>query len=49
MGAPGQDRETSLYLRPFMYASEAFLGVRPADEVTHCVIASPGRPYFAGG
>jgi branched-chain amino acid aminotransferase len=41
--------ETSLYLRPFMFASESFLGVRPAHEVTFCVIASPAGPYFAGG
>jgi len=41
--------EASLYLRPFMFASEAFLGVRPAKEVTYCVIASPAGPYFAGG
>ncbi len=41
--------EASLYLRPFMFASEAFLGVRPAAEVTFCVIASPAGPYFASG
>lgn len=41
--------ETSLYLRPFMFASEAFLGVRPAAEVTFCVIASPAGAYFPGG
>src|SRR6476646_7354182 len=41
--------ETSLYLRPFMYASEAFLGVRPAAEVTYSVIASPAGAYFSGG
>src|SRR5450759_1421197 len=41
--------ETSLYLRPFMFASESFLGVRPAQEVTYVVIASPAGPYFAGG
>jgi branched-chain amino acid aminotransferase len=41
--------EASLYLRPFMFASEAFLGVRPAAEVTYCVIASPAGPYFSGG
>ena len=45
----GDAEETSLYLRPFMFASEAFLGVRPAAEVTYCVIASPAGPYFAGG
>ncbi len=44
-----QAAETSLYLRPFMYASEVFLGVRPAQHVTYCVIASPAGPYFPGG
>ncbi|KSV74473.1 hypothetical protein N182_27920 [Sinorhizobium sp. GL2] len=29
----------SLYLRPFMFASEAFLGVRPSREYIFCVIA----------
>jgi branched-chain amino acid aminotransferase len=41
--------ETSLYLRPFMFASEVFLGVRPAQHVTFCVIASPAGAYFAKG
>ena len=41
--------EKSLYLRPFMYASEAFLGVRPAAKVTYSVIASPAGAYFKGG
>ena len=45
----GDGGEASLYLRPFMFASEAFLGVRPARQVTYCVIASPAGPYFAGG
>ena len=45
----GDGGEASLYLRPFMFASEAFLGVRPAVRVTYCVIASPAGPYFAGG
>jgi len=45
----GDAGEASLYLRPFMFASEAFLGVRPAAVVTYCVIASPAGPYFAGG
>lgn len=43
------DGEGSLYLRPFMFASEAFLGVRPAAEYIYCVIASPVGPYFKGG
>ncbi len=41
--------EKSLYLRPFMYASESFLGVRPAAKVTYSVIASPAGAYFKGG
>jgi len=41
--------ETSLYLRPFMYASEAFLGVRPSQHVTFCLISSPAGAYFKSG
>jgi len=41
--------EKSLYVRPFMFASEKFLGVRPAQHVTYMVIASPAGAYFAKG
>ena len=41
--------EKSLYLRPFMFASEVFLGVRPAKKVTFCLIASPVGAYFGSG
>jgi len=41
--------EKSLYLRPFMFASERFIGVRPARHVTYAVIASPAGAYFPGG
>jgi branched-chain amino acid aminotransferase len=41
--------ETSLYIRPFMFAKEAFLGVRPAEKVAYYVIASPAGAYFTGG
>ncbi|GGB16171.1 branched-chain-amino-acid aminotransferase [Flexivirga endophytica] len=44
----GDGGEASLYLRPFMFASEAFLGVRPARKVTYAVIASPAGAYFGG-
>ncbi|EEH63530.1 branched-chain-amino-acid transaminase [Gleimia coleocanis DSM 15436] len=40
---------SSLYLRPFMFASEAFLGVHSAKEITYLMIASPVGPYFASG
>ena len=39
---------SSLYLRPFMVATEPYLGVRPAREYLFCVIASPVQPVFAG-
>ncbi len=39
----------SLYLRPFMFASEPFLGVRPAKEYKFLVIASPAGNYFKSG
>ena len=39
----------SLYLRPFMFASETFLGVRPAKEYLYLVIASPAGAYFKDG
>jgi branched-chain amino acid aminotransferase len=39
----------SLYLRPFMIATEAFLGVRPAKAYKFIVIASPAGNYFKSG
>lgn len=41
--------EGSLYLRPFQYASEVFLGVRPSHEYLYVLIASPVGAYFSGG
>ena len=41
--------EESLYLRPFMFASEEFLGVRASHLVDYYVIASPAGDYFPRG
>lgn len=41
--------ESSLYIRPFMIANEAFLGVRSARRVAYYVIASPAGAYFPQG
>ncbi|TVL94287.1 branched-chain amino acid aminotransferase [Streptomyces sp. SAJ15] len=41
--------EQSLYLRPFMFATEVGLGVRPSNEYLFVVIASPAGAYFPGG
>ena len=46
---PDAAGEKSLYIRPFMFASESFLGVRPAKHVTFMVILSPAGAYFAKG
>jgi branched-chain amino acid aminotransferase len=43
------DPEGSLYLRPFMFASEVFLGVKPSAEYLYLVIASPVGSYFKNG
>ncbi|GHH20433.1 branched-chain-amino-acid aminotransferase [Sphingomonas glacialis] len=39
----------ALYLRPFMIASEVFLGVKPSTEYLYAVIASSVGAYFKGG
>lgn len=39
----------SLYLRPFMIASEVFLGVKPSSEYLYMVIASSVGGYFKSG
>ncbi len=41
--------EGALYLRPFMFASEVFLGVKPAAEYLYMVIASSVGAYWKGG
>ena len=41
--------EASLYFRPFMFATEVGLGVRPANKYVFAVIASPAGAYFSGG
>ena len=44
-----QDEDGALYLRPFMFASEVFLGVKPSAEYLYMVIASSVGAYFKGG
>jgi branched-chain amino acid aminotransferase len=46
---PDPAGEKSLYIRPFMFGSDKFLGVRPAEHVTFMVICSPAGAYFKGG
>jgi len=37
---------TSLYIRPFMFADEAFLGVHAAHHYKFIIICSPVGPYY---
>lgn len=46
---PRADGGGSLYLRPYLFASEPFLGVRTSACVEYGVIASPAGPYFSAG
>jgi branched-chain amino acid aminotransferase len=39
---------TSIYVRPFLFATEAFLGVRPSKRCLFAVILSPVGGYFSG-
>ena len=39
----------TLYLRPFMFGSNAVIGVKPAEEYQFRVFATPVGPYFKGG
>ena len=39
----------SLYLRPYMFGSDAVIGVKPATEYQFRVFATPVGPYFKGG
>jgi branched-chain amino acid aminotransferase len=41
--------EASLYIRPLMFATEAVLGVRPANEYLMVLFASPVGAYFPRG
>ena len=46
---PPPGGEESLYLRPFIFATEPGLGVRPSNEYRYLVIGSPAGAYFPRG
>jgi branched-chain amino acid aminotransferase len=46
---PPAGGEESLYLRPFVFATEPGLGVRPAKQYRYLVMASPSGAYFPRG
>lgn len=40
---------TSLYIRPFIFACDPFVGVKPADHYMFIIILSPSGAYYASG
>nr|WP_194300852.1 branched-chain amino acid aminotransferase [Acetobacter oeni] len=44
-----EGESSSLYIRPFMFANDAFLGVKPASEYIFLVIGAPVGAYFSNG
>ena len=44
-----QKKGSSLYIRPFVFATEPFLGVRPSKSYLYMVILSPVGPYYKEG
>lgn len=46
---PPYGTDASLYLRPYMFGSDAIIGVKPATEYQFRVFATPVGPYFKGG
>src|SRR5574344_561543 len=39
----------TLYIRPYMFGSNAVIGVKPADEYEFRMLVTPVGPYFKGG
>ena len=39
----------TLYLRPYMFGSDAVIGVKPANEYQFRILVTPVGPYFKGG
>lgn len=39
----------TLYIRPYMFGSDAIIGVKPANEYQFRVFCTPVGPYFKGG
>ena len=39
----------TLYLRPYMFGSDAVIGVKPATEYQFRILCTPVGPYFKGG
>lgn len=43
------EKDTSLYIRPFIISNQTVLGVHPSTTYIYCVILSPSGAYYKGG
>lgn len=41
-----RDTESALYIRPFMFATDEFLGVKPSDTYRCMIFTGPVGPYY---
>ena len=41
-----KDTESALYIRPFMFATDEFLGVKPSDTYRCMIFTGPVGPYY---
>ncbi|KXX69579.1 branched-chain amino acid aminotransferase [Flammeovirga sp. SJP92] len=39
--------DSSLYIRPFMFATDSFLGMRPSETYTFAIITAPAGKYYS--
>lgn len=44
-----QQAGASMYIRPFMFATDDNLSVRPSEKYTLCIVMSPSGAYYAKG
>ncbi|MEZ5038350.1 MAG: branched-chain amino acid aminotransferase [Saprospiraceae bacterium] len=38
---------SALYVRPYVYATDEFIGVKPSETYTFCIFTGPVGPYYA--
>ena len=41
--------QSSMYIRPYMFATQDSLGVKPSSEYIFCIMLSPSGAYYKGG
>lgn len=42
-----KEKGSSLYIRPFMFSADEYIGIRPSQDFTFMIILSPTGPYYS--